>query len=147
MFNVIAVATDGSDTAQRAVEVAMDLAERFGAKLVVLSAYAAPSETAGMYAAAAGFAVPADLHWDVEPETRGQHVTRAVVDRARTRGLECDSHLAAGEPARAICDLASACDADLLVVGNRGMKRRILGSVPNSISHNAPCAVLIAQTT
>jgi nucleotide-binding universal stress UspA family protein len=46
-----------------------------------------------------------------------------------------------------LCDIAEQHNADLLVVGNKGMQRRILGSVPNSVSHKAPCSVVIVKTT
>ena len=54
-----------------------------------------------------------------------------------------------GAPADAICEVATRVDADLIVVGNKGMRgvRRVLGSVPNSVAHQAPCAVLIAFTS
>jgi nucleotide-binding universal stress UspA family protein len=46
-----------------------------------------------------------------------------------------------------LCGIAEDHNADLLVVGNRGMQRRVLGSVPNSVSHKAPCSVVIVKTT
>jgi nucleotide-binding universal stress UspA family protein len=144
MFTTIAVATDGSDTADRAVEVALDLAERCDAKLMVLSAYAAHMDPITAHAVSDA---PEDVQWRLTPSGYGEDVTRRVVELARERGVACESRLLEGEPAQAICDLAADCHADLLVVGNRGMKRRILGSVPNAISHHAPCAVLIAQTS
>jgi nucleotide-binding universal stress UspA family protein len=59
-----------------------------------------------------------------------------------------DTHAKAGSPADAICEVATDVQADLIVVGNKGMSgaRRILGSVPNSVAHQAPCSVLIADT-
>ena len=55
-----------------------------------------------------------------------------------------------GEPADAILDVAEEENADLIVVGNKGMtgaKRFLLGSVPNKVSHHAPSSVLIVRTT
>jgi nucleotide-binding universal stress UspA family protein len=43
--------------------------------------------------------------------------------------------------------LASECGADMLVIGNKGMKRRVLGSVPNTVAHKADCSVLVVKTT
>jgi nucleotide-binding universal stress UspA family protein len=43
--------------------------------------------------------------------------------------------------------LAEECDADLLVIGNRGMERRVLGSVPNTVTHKATCSVYVVKTT
>jgi nucleotide-binding universal stress UspA family protein len=52
-----------------------------------------------------------------------------------------------GDPAEVIVALAGECGADLLVVGNKGMQRRLLGSVPNTVTHRAPCSVLVVKTT
>ena len=55
-----------------------------------------------------------------------------------------------GDPADAILDVAEERKADLIMVGNKGMtgaKRFLLGSVPNKVSHHAPCSVLIVRTT
>ncbi len=43
--------------------------------------------------------------------------------------------------------LADECGADVLVIGNKGMKRRVLGSVPNSVTHQAACSVFVVKTT
>lgn len=66
----------------------------------------------------------------------------------KERGLEVVVHAATGDPAAAIVRIAEEEEADLVVVGNKGMKgtRRILGSVPNSVAHGAPCSVLIVDT-
>ena len=59
-------------------------------------------------------------------------------------------HPVQGDPSDAILTTAEKIDADLVVVGNKGMtgkKRFILGSVPNNISHHAPCSVMIIHTT
>ena len=68
------------------------------------------------------------------------------------RSRACDVALFArqGDPADAILDVAEEQGADLIVVGNKGMtgaKRFLLGSVPNKVSHHAPCSVLIVRTT
>jgi nucleotide-binding universal stress UspA family protein len=52
-----------------------------------------------------------------------------------------------GEPAEVLARLAQECDADLLVIGNKGMHRRVLGSVPNSVTHKASCSVYVVKTT
>ena len=56
-------------------------------------------------------------------------------------------HVASADPAEAILAVAREAGADLIVVGNKGMHRRVLSSIPNSVSHNASCDVLIVQTT
>jgi nucleotide-binding universal stress UspA family protein len=52
-----------------------------------------------------------------------------------------------GDPAEVLVRLATECGADVLVIGNRGMGRRMLGSVPNTVSHKAPCSVFVVKTT
>jgi nucleotide-binding universal stress UspA family protein len=63
--------------------------------------------------------------------------------------VDAEIHAATGDPAEAIVRLAASIGADLIIVGNKGMRgaRRVLGSVPNTIAHQAPCSVLIVDTT
>ena len=64
--------------------------------------------------------------------------------------IEVTTHHEAGNPAKALVTIAEKVGADLIVVGNRGMKGlkgKVLGSVPNEVSHHASCAVLILNTT
>jgi nucleotide-binding universal stress UspA family protein len=66
------------------------------------------------------------------------------------KGVEVETHAREGDPADAILDVAEETGADLIVVGNKGMtgaKRFLLGSVPNKVSHHAPCSVMIIRTT
>jgi nucleotide-binding universal stress UspA family protein len=67
---------------------------------------------------------------------------------AEARGVTATVHPADGSPAHAVCDTAERLDADLIVVGNKGMKGRgrILGSVPSHVAHAAPCSVIIIDT-
>jgi nucleotide-binding universal stress UspA family protein len=68
---------------------------------------------------------------------------------AREAGVPVNVYPRQGDPADAILDVAEEQDADLVVVGNKGMtgaKRFLLGSVPNKVSHHAPCSVLIIRT-
>ena len=52
-----------------------------------------------------------------------------------------------GDPAEVLVHLAEDCGADVLVIGNKGMQRRVLGSVPKSVAQNANCSVLVVKTT
>ncbi len=81
--------------------------------------------------------------------TSSNEIVEQAADPARAEGVTVATHTLVGSAAQALCDLAESVGADLLVVGNRGMKggRRFLGSVPNTISHHAPCSVLIYETT
>src|ERR1700704_4878760 len=69
---------------------------------------------------------------------------------AQEAGVSVEVFPRQGDPADAILDVAEERDADLIIVGNKGMtgaKRFLLGSVPNKASHHAPCSVLIIRTT
>ena len=143
MVETIAVGTDGSDTAQRAVDFALDMAQRYGAKIVIASAYKPISEDRLSHEQAAA---PQEIQWSINPAEDVDSTLRAAEEVAKERGLEYASEARNGDPADVICEIAADADADIIVVGNKGMHRRILGSVPNSVSHNAPCSVMIVKT-
>jgi nucleotide-binding universal stress UspA family protein len=65
----------------------------------------------------------------------------------RREGLDCMTRVEEGDAGDVVVQLASECGADLLVIGNKGMQRRVLGSVPNTVAHRAPCSVLVVKTT
>jgi nucleotide-binding universal stress UspA family protein len=143
MVKKIAVGTDGSDTAQKAVDFAIDMAERYKAQLVFASAYVPVSESKLRREQEEA---PADIQWSINPSEEVDDTLRKVEEQAKDRGLEYASEARNGDPADVIVDIASDHDVDVIVVGNKGMQRRILGSVPNSVSHNAPCSVMIVKT-
>jgi nucleotide-binding universal stress UspA family protein len=144
MVRTVAVGTDGSGTADKAVEFAIDLAARYEAKIVFISAYVPVSETR---LARERTDVPDDLEWMVNPAEDVDATLRDCEERAEAHGLRWASEARRGDPAKVLTDLAGSNDADLLVLGNKGMDRKLLGSVPNSVSHSAPCSVLIVKTT
>jgi nucleotide-binding universal stress UspA family protein len=143
MVQTIAVGTDGSDTAAKAVDFAMDMAERYGAKLIIASAYKPVSEDR---LRKEQVDAPQEIQWSINPNEDVDTALRAVEEAAKERGLKYASEARNGDPADILCAIAGDHDADVLVVGNKGMERRILGSVPNSVSHKAPCSVLIVKT-
>lgn len=140
MISTVAVGTDGSATAEEAVGEAAEVARRFGARLVLLSAFEDSNRPPG-----AGEDI--ELQWTVSSSAR----VRSILERAEAElgesGIECETRVDAGDPAEVLVRLASECGADLLVIGNRGMQRRVLGSVPNTVTHKAPCSVLVVKTT
>jgi nucleotide-binding universal stress UspA family protein len=144
MINTIAVGTDGSETASRAVDFAIDLAERYGSHLVVASSYRPVGEDRLRREQQDA---PGDIQWSINPQEDVSAILRAVEDQAKGRGLQATSEAREGDPADVLCAIAEQHDADLIVVGNKGMQRRVLGSVPNSVSHKAPCSVVIVKTT
>ena len=144
MVKTIAVGTDGSETAQVAVDFAMDMAERYGAKLVIASAYKPVSES---QLRREQQDAPQDIQWSINPSEEVDATLRTVEEAAGEKGLEYASEARNGDPAEVLCDIAEAHGADVIVVGNKGMERRILGSVPNTVAHKAPCSVMVVKTT
>jgi nucleotide-binding universal stress UspA family protein len=144
MITTIAVGTDGSETAGKAVDFAIGLAEKFGSRVVVASSYKPVSE--GRIRREQTDA-PEDIQWSINPMEDVEAALREVEDKAREKGLQTTSEAREGDPADVLCAIAEEHGADLLVVGNKGMQRRVLGSVPNSVSHKAPCSVVIVKTT
>jgi nucleotide-binding universal stress UspA family protein len=147
MFRSIVVGTDGSDTAGKAVAAAAELAKRIGARLDVVCAYEPVPQSRLREEAR-----PAreDLQWMMNAREDVDATLRAAADSVVEAGIEVQTFAREGDPADAILDVAEERGAELIVVGNKGMtgaKRFLLGSVPNKVSHHAPCSVLIIRTT
>jgi nucleotide-binding universal stress UspA family protein len=147
MFKSIVVGTDGSDTATEAVREAIGLANALGAKLELVSAY---EPVPAQRLAEERRNAPEDLQWAINPREDVDSTLEAAAAPAREAGVQVDLYARQGDPADAILDVAEELKADLIIVGNKGMtgaKRFLLGSVPNKVSHHAPCSVLIIRTT
>ena len=148
MFAAILVGTDGSDTATTAVRYAIDLARELGARLQIVSAYEpVPADRL----LREGLEVPNDLEWSINPREDVLELLEHASEEAQSVGVaEVQTFARQGDAADAILDVAEEQMTDLIVVGNKGMtgaKRFLLGSVPNKVSHHAPCSVLIVRTT
>ena len=147
MIASIVVGTDGSDTASEAVRQATALAERLGAKVHLVSAYE-PVPEARLREEREG--VPGDVEWTINPREDVNSTLGDAAQGLRDQGIDVEMHPREGDPADAILDVAEEQEADLIIVGNKGMtgaKRFLLGSVPNKVSHHAPCSVMIIRTT
>jgi nucleotide-binding universal stress UspA family protein len=122
----VLVATDRSETAERAVRFATEMAERYGAELFVLRVLLS------------------------DDGTRAE-ATRELAEYAESLAGERgrSSVVIGADPAEAIVESARREKADVLVVGSVGMTGRrefLLHNVPNRVSHNAPCTVVIVHT-
>ena len=140
MYKNLLVGADNSATALRAVQAAVELAHAFDAKLHIVTAYKPQAVLTPDLPAEfleANYLPPAASLLD------------ELISVARRANVDAEVHAATGEPAEAIVRVATRVGADLIIVGNKGMRgaRRVLGSVPNSIAHHAPCSVLIVDTT
>ena len=147
MFSRIVVGTDGSDTAAEAVDKAIELARLMDARLSIVSAYAPVS---GRRTSSELPDAPADVQYELGPREDVNLVLDAAAADAKKAGVEVQTHPVEGDPADAILNVAEEVKADLIVVGNKGMtgaRRYLLGSVPNNVSHHAPCSVIIVRTT
>jgi nucleotide-binding universal stress UspA family protein len=153
MVSTIAIGVDGSDTAARALDMGVEIARRFDAKIVLLSALRVSTTTASAGLATAGMATaglsvdPVEVDWSYEKSVRVRSVLESIESRLRHTGLDCSTLVDEGDPGDVLVHLAEECGADLLVVGSKGMQRRMLGSVPNTVTHKAPCSVLVVKTT
>jgi nucleotide-binding universal stress UspA family protein len=142
MISKVAVGTDGSETAGKAMAAAFELAERYGASVVVLSAFDG---------SAGGVAAPrlsphAYAEWSSNAAEQVERILAAAEESAAERGIECSSAMAEGDPGEVLVELAAKHEVDVIVVGSKGMQRRVLGSVPNTVTHKAPCTVYVVKT-
>ena len=142
----VVVGTDGSATATEAVRHAAGLAAAFAAKLTIVTAFAPDPERAARAQAEA----PEELRWAVTDAAIASERAAAARKEAREAGAaEVDIHVEAGDPAEVVLGTAQLRGADVIVVGSKGMTsptRFLVGSIPNKISHHAPCDVIIVHT-
>ena len=139
MLSTVAVGTDGTSTASKAVEAAAEIARRFDAKLVLLSV---SSESHGSAPQSSD-----ETQWVHNKDARVREMLSRTEQELRQRKIDCTTLVDEGDPAEVLVQLAEECGADLLVIGNRGMHRRVLGSVPNTVTHKATCSVYVVKTT
>ena len=153
-YRHIVVGTDGSETAAGAVRHAGELAGTLGAKLTVVTAFTPDPSLPGVAAEA-----PEEVRWRItdtnvaeERAAEGRRQAREAAAASAPAGgaeLEVDTFVERGDPAHVLVDGAEQRGADLIVVGSKGMAsptRFVVGSVPNKISHHAPCDVIIVHT-
>lgn len=149
MFRSIVVGTDGSANAGEAVRQAAQLAATLGARVHLVCVYEpvpSPDDVAGVAREGASHE---ESGWLLRPREAVEETLEDAAAVFAAAGVEVERYAQRGDPADAILDVAEERSADLIIVGNRGRtgaKRFLLGSVPNRISHHAPCAVLIIRT-
>ena len=146
-YRQVVVGTDGSASAEDAVRTAAGMAAAFGARLTVVTAFEHhPDAEADLQARA-----PEEIRWALTDRTQAEE--KAQHGRAVAREAGADDVVIAtdeGPPADVLLAVAADSGADLLVVGSKGMtgaSRFVLGSVANTVSHHAPCDVLVVHTT
>ena len=140
VYTTIVVGADESETAGVALEHAAALARQFGSHVHIVTAYKPTLvDKRGL---------PREIAASLTSDSKVEALLADLSSRVRTSGIAVSTHAARADPADAIINVASDVKADLIVVGNKGMQgaRRVLGSVPNSVAHQAQCAVLIVNT-
>lgn len=144
-YRRIVVGTDGSDTATLAVRHAAELAAASGATLTVVTGFTPDPATERARAEA-----PEEVRWRISDSVAADEKAGKAMRLATDIGVATvESRTASGDPADILIDTATDVGADVIVVGSKGMAsptRFILGSVPNKVSHHAPCDVLIVHT-
>jgi nucleotide-binding universal stress UspA family protein len=144
MYKVIVVGTDGSQRAAKAARQAFDLAKLTGATVHIVHVLRLVAM------ASAGYGDPSAIATaNADARDSGDQICAQVMAEAGRQGVSAEMHNVDGDPADMLVKVADAVHADLIVIGNRGMtgvKRLVLGSVPNKVSHHCPCSLLIVNT-
>lgn len=143
-YRTIVVGTDGSETAQRAVERAAEMAAAESARLVVTTAFERQDD-------GPDDAIPSDVRWMLTDSNTAE--THARKGRELAHQLGADDvvvQAVAGAPAEMLIETAETFSADLIVVGSVGLTASthfLLGSVASTVLHHAPCDVLVVHTS
>jgi nucleotide-binding universal stress UspA family protein len=137
MFKRILVAVDGSPKSEKTIVIALDLAARYGSSVTIVHVRE--------YERYEGSDV------DLGPPIPADELVDQVVARFRERGIECSGEIRRvtfGETPQQIVEAAEAVDAELVILGSRGMselKSLVLGGVANKVVHLAACPVLLIR--
>jgi len=149
MYKTIVVGTDGSETAGVALHHAVELAKACNATLHIVNVYK-PMSTGNLASSAMAGGPTFDLAAvNSGLENESTVICSRAASQAEAANVKHETHAIPGDPADVLIELAEQVDADVIVIGNRGMtgvRRFVLGSVPNKISHHAPCSLLIVNT-
>jgi nucleotide-binding universal stress UspA family protein len=145
-YQTVLVGTDGSESSYRAVDRAAEIAHDSAARLVIVCAY----HPATRREVAEAEDVLGDDAYQVTGSTPAEETLRTAAERAAAAGVTAIDRVAVeGEPVKSLLNMVDKYQANLLVVGNRGLNTlagRLLGSVPADVSRRAPCDVLIVHT-
>jgi nucleotide-binding universal stress UspA family protein len=144
-LKTIVVGTDGSPSSMKAVHEAATLSAATGADLYIACAVRLAQDVAAL--APVGMTLPGG--WDEQAHAEAAAAVARAAEVARQAGASAEGRVLTGEAAHALMGLVDDVDADLLVVGSRGMTgaaRFLLGSVPNRCAHHANCSVMVVRT-
>jgi nucleotide-binding universal stress UspA family protein len=145
-YKKILVGTDGSPPSLKSVREAAFLADAMGAELLVMTGFQ-PADQATLERWKDD--APAEIAWRFSATSGAEEAVERGLATAKEMGIDATSVIEEGEAGEALIRVAEREGVDLMVVGNRGMtgaSRFLLGSVPNKVSHHAPCDLLIVHT-
>ncbi len=149
MMHRILVPVANSDSVGKSVfREALDLAKVTGANLRLL--YVLSLEDKGTPGILSLMNTPEGKRAWEEFEKPGLDILKSFADEAIAAGVSTEYSQILGSPSRIICDVAQSWEADLIVMGRRGISgisELILGSVSNYVTHHAPCSVLVVQSS
>jgi nucleotide-binding universal stress UspA family protein len=143
MYHRIVVGTDGSSTADCAVDVAGGLALLMGASIHLVAAYR-PARAAAVLAGTGG----GQAWFGEEERNEADAVLEQATGRLGRASLAVMTMSRLGDAADVLLAVAEEVDADLIVIGNRGLtgvRRYLLGGVADRVAHHAPCSVHIVH--
>jgi len=143
MLGTVLVATDGSERATRALRRALELVGQIGGDLHVVTAYEPPSMRR---LESMRTAMPEEIRWRLSADSEAQATLQEASTLARQAGVDIETFASEGDPAKVVLKVADDISASLIVVGSKGIERRILGSVPATVAQHAECDVLIVHT-
>jgi nucleotide-binding universal stress UspA family protein len=144
----IVLASDGSEEAARAARTAIELSNNLGAELHVVYVGHMPNV---FYESPGAWALDRELASRMEERAEEESLTRLEVQVQKVSeagGKVTQAHAKVGRPDVEIVRLAEELDADLIVVGSRGLggiRRALMGSVSESVLHHAHCPVLVVR--
>lgn len=141
MFEKIVVAIDGSEEAAHALTTACDLATKYDSKIHLV--HCPQVETMAIAVGSGAVEIPPS---DEDVAKAGRSVMDSAVEKATSLGCTpAECVVASGEPAAEILKVLKSADADLVVMGRRGLGRvssLLLGSVSQKVSHDAECTCM-----
>lgn len=146
MFSTIVVGTDGSAAAEAAVRVAGDLARAGGVNHVHVVSGHRPYSSAELNRMARD--LPPEFHDTLRTDALATECVDEAAMVLRTMDIQPHEHVRAMNGTDAVLDVAEEVDADLIVVGSRGLglgRRLLQGSVSTKVAHHAPCSVMIVH--
>ncbi len=139
MLKSILVALDGSEIAEKVIQAFNDLVLSEETKVVLCHVFATPESE---------MELPADLPHPESPTLSYFHIEKLLQSYQEKLSIKSDLEMVTGDPADEIIRLANIYQADLLIIGSRGltgMKRIVQGSVSSQVVEAANCSVLVVK--